>query len=88
MQVVKRWAGVTPEVNRRNPLHAGEETGKQGIHPDFETEGSCHQKSKNRDISAPPQKKKDSRPPKKNWKNFVGRWLWCTYRYITREHCD
>ena len=33
---VKSSVGVTPEVNLRNPLHAGDEANKQGIHPGFE----------------------------------------------------
>ena len=43
-------AGVTPEVNLRITQvrkHA------EGIHPGFETEGRCHQKSKNMGISGP-----------------------------------
>ena len=47
-------AGVTPEVNLRNPLCAGEEAHK-GIHPGFETLGRCHQKSKT-GVSVAPQK--------------------------------
>ena len=46
MLVVKRLAGVAPEVNLRNPLHIGEEAHKPGIHPGFETQDRCHQKSK------------------------------------------
>ena len=38
----KRWAGVIPEVNLRNPLHAGDEASKQGIYPNFQTQ-SRHQ---------------------------------------------
>ena len=32
-------AGVAPEVNLRNLLHAGNKARKQGIHPGFETQG-------------------------------------------------
>ena len=32
--------GVAPEVNLRNPLHAGEESLKVWIHPGFETQGT------------------------------------------------
>ena len=39
-------AGVAPEVNLRNSLHAGDKAHKQGIHPSFETQGRRHQKSK------------------------------------------
>ena len=39
-------AGVTPEVNLRNLLCAGEEAHKQGNPPWFETQGRRHQKSK------------------------------------------
>ena len=46
MLAVRRSAGVAPEVNLRNPLCAGEEARKWGIHHDFETQGSHHQKSK------------------------------------------
>ena len=45
MLAVKRSAGVAPEVNLRNPLCAGKDTCKQGIYPDFETQGRLHQKS-------------------------------------------
>ena len=44
--VAKRSAGVTPEVNLKNLLHAGKEAYEQGIHPGFETQGTCHQRSK------------------------------------------
>ena len=30
---LQRWGDVTPEVSRRNPLYAGNEACKQGIHP-------------------------------------------------------
>ena len=33
MLAVKRSAGVTPEVNMRNPLHVGDEVLKQRIYP-------------------------------------------------------
>ena len=45
MLAIKRLAGVAPEVNLKNPLHTGKEARKQGIHPGFETQGRCHQKS-------------------------------------------
>ena len=35
---IKRSAGVTPEVNLRNPLHAGQKAHKGGIHPGFEAD--------------------------------------------------
>ena len=38
--------GVAPEVNLRNPFYVGHKACKQGVHPDFETQGRCHQKSK------------------------------------------
>ena len=44
--VNKRSAGVAPDLNLRHPLCAGKEAHKQGIHPGFETQGRCHQKSK------------------------------------------
>ena len=45
MLAIKRSAGVAPEINLRNPLHVGYKACKQGIHPGFETQGRCHQKS-------------------------------------------
>ena len=48
-------AGVTPEVNLRNSLYAGDKAHKQRIHPDFETQGRHHQKSKT-GVSVAPQK--------------------------------
>ena len=42
---IKRSAGVTLEVNLKNPLHTGKETCKQELHPGFETSGRRHQKS-------------------------------------------
>ena len=33
---IKRSAGVTPEMNLRNPLHTGDAAHRQGIYPDFE----------------------------------------------------
>ena len=55
MLAVKKSAGVTPEVNLRNPLHEGEEADKQGIHPSFETQGRRLQNSKT-GVSVAPQK--------------------------------
>ena len=46
MLAVKRSAGVALEVNPRNAFHTSEEACKPGIHPDFETQGKRHQKSK------------------------------------------
>ena len=46
MLVTKWSAGVAPEVNIRNLLRAGDEAYKRGIHPGFETQARCHQKSK------------------------------------------
>ena len=43
MLLTKGLAGVAPEVNLRNPLHAGDE---EGIHLGFETQGRHPQKSK------------------------------------------
>ena len=42
----KKSAGVAPEVNLRNPLHAGDKACKRVIHPGFESQGKCHQKYK------------------------------------------
>ena len=49
-----RSAGVAPEVNLMNPLHASKKTCKQGILPGFEIQGKHHQKFKQR-ISMAPQ---------------------------------
>ena len=38
-------AGVAREVNLRNSLHIGDKAHKWGIHPGFETQGRCYQKS-------------------------------------------
>ena len=46
MSTIKKSAGVDPEVNLRNPLHAGDEACKQEIHPGFDTQGRLYQKSK------------------------------------------
>ena len=35
-------AGVTLEINQRNTLHTGDEEGKPGIHPGFETHSKHH----------------------------------------------
>ena len=48
-------AGVAPEVNLRNSLHAGNKARKWGIHPGFETQGRRHQKSKT-GVSVAPRK--------------------------------
>ena len=47
--------GVASEVNLKNPWHTGRETCWQGVHPGFETQGRCHQKS-NTGVSVAPQK--------------------------------
>ena len=41
-----RSASVAPKMNLRNPLHADEEVRNQRIHPSFESQDRCHQKSK------------------------------------------
>ena len=46
-------AGVAPEVNLRNSLHAGDKACKQGIHPGFEAQGRRCQKSKTEVSVAP-----------------------------------
>ena len=46
MLVAKSSADVAPMVNLRIPLRTDDEAHKQGIHPGFETQGRCHQKSK------------------------------------------
>ena len=51
MLAAKRSAGVAPEVNLRNPLHADNEAAhKWENHPSFETQGRCYQKFKNKGI--------------------------------------
>ena len=42
----KRSAGVTQEINLKNPLHTSDKAHKRGIHPGFEAQGRRHQKSK------------------------------------------
>ena len=53
MLAVKNSSGVAPEVNWRNPLHAGDKAHKQGIHPGFETQDRDHQKSRRGVLVAP-----------------------------------
>ena len=48
-------AGVAPEVNLRNSLHAGDKARKRGIHPGFETQGRRCQKFKT-GVSVAPRK--------------------------------
>ena len=63
---IRSSAGVAPEGNLRNPLHTGDEAHKQGIHPGFETQGRCHQKTETRGHQwAPPPPPKDGFPLKK-----------------------
>ena len=56
MLIIKRSAGVAKEVNLRNPLHIGDKVHKSGIHPDFETQGRRHQKSKTGRQTVAPRK--------------------------------
>ena len=56
MLTTKRSTGVAPEVNMKNPLHAGIEAHNWGIHPGFETKGRHYQKSKT-GVSVAPQKR-------------------------------
>ena len=51
----KTLAGLAPEVNQRNPLHADAKAHKWRIHPGFETHGRCYQKSKTGIWVAPQQ---------------------------------
>ena len=46
MLVAKSSVDFAPELNLRIPLCMDDEAHKQGIHPGFETQGRCHQKSK------------------------------------------
>ena len=55
MLAVKMSAGVTPEVDLRNPLQAGDKACKWGFHPGFEIYGRHHQKSKT-GVTVDPQK--------------------------------
>ena len=70
MLAIKTSAGVTPKMNLRNPLHKGEEAGKSGIHPDFESQGRLQQKSK---IGASMALQKGLMPSKfkKNYNTFL-----------------
>ena len=54
MLAIKRSAGVTPELNVRNPVHAGNEACKWLVNPGFEAQGGHCQKSKTR-VSVTPQ---------------------------------
>ena len=69
MLTAKRLAGVTPEVNLRNPLHKAY---KWGIHPGFETQRRHPSEVQDMAISGPT--KKDLCPPKIK-KNIVS--LFC-----------
>ena len=44
--IVKRLAGVTPEVNLRNPLHVDDKSCKRGTYAGYEIKDRGHQKSK------------------------------------------
>ena len=74
-------AGVAPEVNLRNSLHAGNKTHKQGIDPGFETQGRHHQKSKT-GVSVAPRKGlmssknffKKKEKKRTNLEERLGRW--------------
>ena len=61
MLALKTSAGVAPEVNLRNLVHAGDKACKPRIHPDFETQGRHHQKSKT-GVSVAPQNRTDVFP--------------------------
>ena len=64
----QRSAGVPPEVNLRNPLHAGDEACKWRIHHGFETQDRHHQKSITR-VSVAQQK--GLMFSKKNFKKII-----------------
>ena len=53
MLTVKTSTGVAPEVNLRNPLHAGNEAHKQGIFPGFQILRQMSPEVQNRGISGP-----------------------------------
>ena len=55
-KTVKRLESDTPEVNLRNPLHAGEEAHKWLVHPGFETQGRQHHQNSKTGVSVAPQK--------------------------------
>ena len=48
-----RSAGVAPEVYLRITLYSSDKARKGGIHPGFETKGSCNHKSKTGESVAP-----------------------------------
>ena len=58
MLAIERSAGITPEVNLKNPLQAGDNECKSGIHPFFEIQGRHQEKSK---IGFAMTQKKDSK---------------------------
>ena len=92
-------AGVAPEVNLRNSLHTGDDARKQGIHPDFETQGRHRQKSKTgyqwpheKDLCPPKivflkKTKRDATQPvlKLNYNQLIQYiyWLRCTFQTMT-----
>ena len=56
MLAVKKSVAVAPEMNPRNPLHAGDKAHKQEIHPESETQGRYYLKSKT-GVSVAPAKR-------------------------------
>ena len=61
MLAAKRSAGVAPEVNLRNPLHAGNEAGKQGNPPRLWNPGQTSPQLQKKGISGPTKRNLD--PP-------------------------
>ena len=51
----KESAGVTPDMNLKNPLQAGDKACLRVMHLGFETQGICYQKFK-KGVSVTPQK--------------------------------
>ena len=55
MLATNRSAGITPDVNLRNPLHTDNKVHNQRIHPGFEIMGRRYQKFKSK-VSVVPKK--------------------------------
>ena len=53
---IMKSAGITSDVNLRNPSHIGDKAHGLRVHTGFDTEGRHHQKSKNRSISGPTER--------------------------------
>ena len=86
MLASKRSAVVTPEVNLRIFMHAGDDHSSTEIHPGFETKGKHQHKSKTGASVTPPKGLISSKIFKKMFQQFKKKtWKYCFWDKLQQQ---